>query len=192
MKPGITTSLVLGMCVWAGSTNAQITNATREAAASSVNSSAARTPAPIASAVATGTADGVVIVDKPFEAPRVEPKLPLQPPAPALPIAAPARPASAVAAAAVPAPAPAAPEWKIQASDGFLSRSLRRWERDAKFPILWEASKDLPAITAVYRSDFLGALKLLMEDTRFSEYPLHACAHDNVVRILHTSQSCTR
>lgn len=191
MKPGITTYLVLSLCALAMPAAAQISNNTREAAASFVGgSTTSRAPVSNAQAVAAGTTDGVVVVDKPFEAPRVDPKLPLQPPPAALPLAAPAR------AATVPAPAaatsPAEGEWKIQASDGSLSRALRRWEREAKFPILWEAPKDLPAVTAVYRSDFLGALKRLMEDTRHSEYPLHACAHDNVVRILHSSQSCTR
>lgn len=107
---------------------------------------------------------------------------------PKLPLAAPQRPSTAVAAVA---PAPAV-EWKMDPSDGFMSRTLRRWARDAKATVLWQAPKDLPAIPASYRGDFFDAVRGLMRDSEKFEYPLHACAHDNVVRILHDTQSCTR
>jgi len=186
MKISNTTFILVTAWCLAAPALAQISDTTRQSASSFVGGSAPR-----AAATAPATNDGLMVVDKPFDVPRAEPKLPLQPPAAALPLAAPVRPAP-VAAVPAPAPAPAVSEWKIQLSDGFLSRSLRRWEREAKFPILWEAPKDLPAVAAVYKSDFFGALKRLMEDTRHSEYPLHACAYDNAVRILHVSQACTR
>lgn len=86
----------------------------------------------------------------------------------------------------------ASSEWRIELADGSLSRVMRRWSRDAKFPVLWEAPKDLPVVAATYRGSFLDALRSVMADTQNTEYPMHACAHDNVVRILHVSQSCTR
>lgn len=87
---------------------------------------------------------------------------------------------------------PSVAEWRIELADGSLSRAMRRWSRDAKFPVLWEAPKDLPVVAATYRGRFLDALRSVMADTQNTEYPMHACAHDNVVRILHVSQSCTR
>lgn len=162
---------------------AQISSATREAAFASVGTAVGQRQDPPAAVAPIAAAQGLTVVDKPFEVPRVDPKLPLEPP--------PARPAPPPAPAPVVAPPPAQ-EWKIEASDGFLSRALRRWARDAKFPILWQAPKDLPAVPAVYRGDFLTALKRLMEDSTRSDYPLHACAYENVVRVLHDSQSCTR
>lgn len=87
---------------------------------------------------------------------------------------------------------PSVAEWRIELADGSLSRVMRRWSRDAKFPVLWEAPKDLPVVAATYRGSFLDALRNVMADTQNTEYPMHACAHDNVVRILHVSQSCTR
>jgi len=103
-----------------------------------------------------------------------------------LPVAAPqARPAA-------PAPAPAQQEWRIELADASLSRALRRWARDARYPVMWEAPKDLPAVAASYKGDFLAALTRVMEDSQQSAYPLHACAYDNVVRVLHVSQACNR
>jgi hypothetical protein len=87
---------------------------------------------------------------------------------------------------------PSVAEWRIELADGSLSRVMRRWSRDARFPVLWEAPKDLPAVAATYRGSFLDVVRNVMADTQNTEYPLHACAHDNVVRILHVSQSCTR
>lgn len=83
-------------------------------------------------------------------------------------------------------------EWRIELNDGSLSRALRRWAREARYPILWEAPKDLPAVAATYRASYLDAIKQVMEDSQNSSYPLHACAYDNVVRVLHTSQACNR
>lgn len=87
---------------------------------------------------------------------------------------------------------PSVAEWRIELADGSLSRVMRRWSRDAKLPVLWEAPKDMPVVAATYRGSFLDALRNVMADTQNTEYPMHACAHDNVVRILHVSQSCTR
>lgn len=92
------------------------------------------------------------------------------------------------------APAPVAPVWEIRLADNNLSRALTRWAAAApdKLPILWEASSDLPAVAARYSGDFLSAIEQVMRDTGNSQYPLHACAHDNVVRVLHVSQPCVR
>lgn len=85
-----------------------------------------------------------------------------------------------------------AQEWKIELADGSLSRTMRRWSRVASFPVLYEAPKDLPVVAATYTGDFLQVIEQVMRDTANSSYPLHACAFDNVVRILHISQNCTR
>lgn len=120
------------------------------------------------------------------------PVLPLAP-APAQPPAKAASEAAGVATTApLNVPAAASTEWRIELADGSLSRVMRRWSRDAKLPVLWEAPKDLPVVAATYRGNFLDAVRSVMADTQNTEYPMHACAHDNVVRILHVSQSCTR
>jgi hypothetical protein len=87
-----------------------------------------------------------------------------------------------------------APVWEIRLADNNLSRALTRWAAAApdKLPILWEASSDLPAVAARYSGDFLSAIEQVMRDTGNSQYPLHACAYDNVVRVLHVSQPCVR
>jgi toxin co-regulated pilus biosynthesis protein Q len=103
----------------------------------------------------------------------------------ALPVVPPAR-------SVAPAPAPVQQEWRIELADASLSRALRRWARDARYPVMWEAPKDLPAVAASYKGDFLAALTKVMEDSQQSAYPLHACAYDNVVRVLHVSQACNR
>jgi hypothetical protein len=100
----------------------------------------------------------------------------------------------------VPAAQPAVPvpvretvgEWNVERTDGSLARSLRRWGEQAQYPVLWEADKDLPAVRAAYRGTFIAALEQLMRDTQNSAYPLHACAYDNVVRVINTSVACTR
>jgi len=83
-------------------------------------------------------------------------------------------------------------EWRVEGADGSLSRALRRWSRDAGYPLLWEAEKDLPAVGATYHGSFIAALEQLMRDTQNSAYPLHACAYDNLVRVIHATQACTR
>lgn len=113
-------------------------------------------------------------------------QLPVAPaPSSSLPVAPPTR-------SAAPAAAPVQQEWRIELADASLSRALRRWARDARYPVMWEAPKDLPAVAASYRGDFLAALTRVMEDSQQSAYPLHACAYDNVVRVLHVSQACNR
>lgn len=116
--------------------------------------------------------------------------------------AAPAAAASGVnGAASAPAPAVAVPvvaeappveRWTVEVSDGALSRALKRWAVRANVPLVWEAPKDKPALYAVYTGTFEEAVTKVMRDTRQSEYRVHACAHDNVVRILHASQPCKR
>ncbi len=109
-----------------------------------------------------------------------------------------AAPTEAAAAPAAPAAAnqpvaavAASRRWEIRLSDQMLSKALIRWSRDAGMPIMWGAPNDLVAVSAVYTGDFYYALESVMRDTLKSAYPLHACAYDNVVRILHTTQSCT-
>ncbi len=81
--------------------------------------------------------------------------------------------------------------WEIRTTDGTLSRALSRWANlSGNLPLLWEASKDLPAISASYSGEFLSAIEQVMQDSRRSQFPLHACAYDNAIRVLHVSQSC--
>lgn len=133
--------------------------------------------------------------------------IPVAKPAAVLPIAPLAKPAPDPAvmdsAVAVPAPvsvptletqavtASVAPVWNIYASDGSLSKALGRWSR-GKTPIAWEADKDFPAIQANYTGNYLSVIEQVMRDTERSQYPLHACVYDNVIRILHVTQSCKR
>lgn len=98
----------------------------------------------------------------------------------------PTRTASTVAAA------PPPHTWEIQLSDGTLSKALIRWSRGSELPVSWEAGKDFPATKATYGGSFLDAVEQVMTDTARSQYPLHACAYDNVLRVLHVSQSCLR
>lgn len=111
---------------------------------------------------------------------------------PVAPAAAPALPMAPAAQVRSTPPAPTQKEWRIELADASLSRALRRWSREANIPVLWEAPKDLPAVAASYKGDFLGVLTRVMEDSQQSSYPLHACAYDNVVRVLHVSQACNR
>lgn len=145
-------------------------------------------------------------VDLPIDA---MPAVPARPPVAVLPAPAPnpvavvpsavARPAPAqapITVVASPPPPPVAPPaasvWEIQLSDGTLSKALIRWSRASGLPMLWEAGKDMPAVTARYQGSYLDVLESVMADTARSQYPLHACAYDNVVRILHVAQSCMR
>lgn len=82
--------------------------------------------------------------------------------------------------------------WRVELSDGSLSKALLRWSRLAGSPLLWEAPKDLPVVMAVYQGDFIAAIEQVMRDSANSSYPLHACVYDNVVRVLHVSQNCAR
>lgn len=75
--------------------------------------------------------------------------------------------------------------------DQTISNALFRWCALAKCQLVWAAEKDLPAMQANYSSDFETALGQLMTDTRHSDYPLHSCMYENnVVRVLHVTQSC--
>ncbi len=78
----------------------------------------------------------------------------------------------------------------MKASDGTLSRALTRWADEVNVQLVWEAPKDKPALRASYQGSLDDALTEVMNDTQFSDYQLHACAFDNVIRILHVSQSC--
>ncbi len=77
-------------------------------------------------------------------------------------------------------------------ADGSLSKALMRWSRVGGIPLLWEATKDLPAVNAKYQGEYVEVLEQIMRDSSRSQYPLHACVYDNIVRVLHVSQSCLR
>jgi len=99
-------------------------------------------------------------------------------------------PAPAMSASAVALEIRPARRWEVKASDGTLSRALTRWADEVNAQLVWEAPKDKPALRAVYQGSLDEALTAVMSDTQFSDYQLHACAFDNVIRILHVSQSC--
>lgn len=81
----------------------------------------------------------------------------------------------------------------INPDDLTLSIALRRWGRQAGYQIVWDAAKDLVAISTSYKGPLENAITRLMEDTNFSDYPLHACSYQNkVIRVLHISQTCVR
>jgi hypothetical protein len=83
-------------------------------------------------------------------------------------------------------------EWQITAADGSLARALARWAKDADYPVLWEADKELPAIPARYEGSFMSAVEQVMRDSGNSAYPVHACAYDNLVRVIQDAQVCKR
>ena len=152
-------------------------------------------PAPVAAVAQPAQVEGVVdgeAVVMPVAVPPAVPVPRLNAPPSMAPVAAsvaPVAPASAVPPIAI--AANAAMVWHILASDGSLSKTLARWSR-GRVPIAWEADKDFPAIDATYHGDYFAALEQVMKDTAHSQYPLHACVYDNVIRILHITQSCTR
>lgn len=99
------------------------------------------------------------------------------------------------AAASAPAPEPVAtkpvPEiWKVEATDVTLSRTLKRWAEKSGMPVVWDAEQDKPALAGQYEGTFEEAVEKLMIDSKYSRYKVHACAFDNVIRILHESQLC--
>ena len=99
--------------------------------------------------------------------------------------------AASGAQVAAPVIKPVLQTWTVQARDITLSTTLTRWGHPGNYQVLWAASKDLPAMNATYQGSFEVALESLMEDTKHSGYPLHACLYNNkVVRILHATQSC--
>lgn len=83
-------------------------------------------------------------------------------------------------------------EWQIRNTDGTLSKALARWAASSTPPISWEAEKDFPATNATYHGTYFEVLEQVMRDTARSQYPLHACVYQNVIRVLHASQSCVR
>ena len=149
--------------------------------------------------IATTAAAQVQMLDRPYrsavkpaQAPSIPPQFDL--PVDAMPSVRPALPV------AVPVPVPfvaappiaVIPSWEIQLADGSLSKALMRWSRVGGLPLLCEATKDLPAVNAKYQGEYIDVLEQVMRDSARSQYPLHACAYDNVVRVLHVSQSCLR
>lgn len=80
--------------------------------------------------------------------------------------------------------------WDVLPEDQTLSRALGRWTRVVGLQFFWEAPKDLVAVKATYSGSFNEALQTVMLDSPTSGYPLHACRHDNAIRVLHTSQPC--
>jgi hypothetical protein len=98
--------------------------------------------------------------------------------------------AGAIVPAAQVAPPPVVERWTVEVSDGSMSRALKRWGERAGIPLVWEAPQDKPAFFAVYRGTFEEAVTQAMKETRQTNYRLHACGHDNIVRILHAAQRC--
>ena len=96
------------------------------------------------------------------------------------------------ASSAIESAAKPQPVWHIRNTDGTLSKALARWAASSTPPISWEAEKDFPATNAVYQGTYLEVVEQVMSDTARSQYPLHACVYQNVVRVLHASQSCVR
>jgi len=149
-------------------------------------------PAPLVQAqrAAVSTAEAPAV-----KAPAAAPSLPMQPAAQAAvaPAAAPA-PAPAVEPQAAPASAPEAPRerWTVEVTDGTLSRALKRWAGRAGVPVVWDAPRDKPAFKADYLGSFEEAITQVMVDTQQTDYKLHACGYDNLIRVLHESQSCKR
>jgi outer membrane biosynthesis protein TonB len=81
----------------------------------------------------------------------------------------------------------------INPDDLTLSIALRRWGKQSGYQIVWDAAKDLVAVSTSYKGPLESAITSLMEDTNFSDYPLHACSYQNkVIRVLHVSQTCVR
>lgn len=108
--------------------------------------------------------------------------------------------AAASAAAVVVAPpqvAASAPEvpkqrWRVEVTDGSLSRALKRWAAKEGTTIVWEAPKDKPAVYAEYVGTFDEAIYKVMADTWRTEYRLRACGYDNMVLVRLESQPCKR
>ncbi len=80
--------------------------------------------------------------------------------------------------------------WEVLLSDGNLYKALSRWALQDGRPVHWEAGKEYPAVYAQYKGSYTQAFEQVMKDTANSSYRLHACEHDNVIRVLHSSQSC--
>lgn len=86
---------------------------------------------------------------------------------------------------------PAQPQvWEVLLTDGNLYKALSRWAHLDGRPVHWEAGKEYPAVYAQYVGSYVQAFEQVMKDTANSSYRLHACEYDNVIRVLHTSQSC--
>lgn len=135
-------------------------------------------------------ADDLLFKKLPVTGQAAEPKLALRDDLPLKAI--PAKSSPSADGAAKQADSLASERWTVELSDGSMSRALKRWGERAGMPLVWEAPKDKPAFFAVYSGTFEEAVTKAMRDTRPTDYRLHACGHDNVVRILHASQRCIR
>lgn len=154
----------------------------------------------IAAASMAAGAEDIEFVDKPYREGAAVRRLPVAPYPAATKESRPPSAGSAAASAPLPvASAPAANDlpkspnverWVIEPTDGSLSRALKRWSERSSVPLVWEAPKDKPAFRAEYFGSFDQAIENVMIDTGKTEYRLHACAFDNVVRILHELQPC--
>ena len=89
---------------------------------------------------------------------------------------------------------PVSEKFVITQDDESLNLVLRRWSAEKGYQLVWDAPKDLSVKKTEYEAiDILDAVEQVMGDTESSGYPLHACTYkNNVIRVLHTSQSCER
>lgn len=92
-----------------------------------------------------------------------------------------------------PLPAPAAPatetsgRWSLLMEDRTLYRTLLRWTALAGWQLIWEAERDYPIESDVHLTQsFLGALGLVMDTLKDSDYPLQAVVNPGtqVVRVV--------
>lgn len=82
--------------------------------------------------------------------------------------------------------------WEVRPADQTLAVAFQRWGAQAQVPVIWDVSRDFPAVRAQYKGDFYGAIEAAMVDTRFSDIPLHACVYNNAVRIVRLTEFCSR
>lgn len=85
-------------------------------------------------------------------------------------------------------------DFEVLSSDVTLSFALRRWAGNHGYQLVWDVQKDFPVRQTKYQNtNFEEAVEEVMKDLSLTSYPLHACVYkNNVIRILHVSNSCER
>jgi hypothetical protein len=175
MRTGLTTfALILCSVSLGTSAMAQISEATRRAAASFAVS-AKPTAAPATAVVAVPAAPGGFnVVDGPYKGPETEPALPLGPKA---------APAPVVALPLAPPPPPA-PKWEVQIADVNLLKTFQRWGSEAGYRIKWDAARHvLVDASGVIEGSFEKAVETVLSSPgiRQSDFPLEVCFYPNQV-----------
>ncbi len=85
--------------------------------------------------------------------------------------------------------------WSLRIEDRTLYHALSRWAGLVEWQLIWEADRDFPIESNVHVSrTFLGALGLVMDTLRDSDYPLQAVvnAQTRVVRVVRHSDHRSR